>query len=98
MTTPAEKARDIVRTYVMHEASLRPMTFGELADAIAQALRSERITALEEAAKVAEECTNSYPENPAIDWFERSRRTGIRWGGEYSAMRIRALANEGGER
>lgn len=53
--------------------------------------------ALEMAANIAEDCGRSNVENPAIDAFERMRRIGIRWCGEWTAKRIRAIADRSGE-
>lgn len=51
--------------------------------------------AFERAAQVAEDCGTTNVENPAIDMFERMRRQGIRWCGEWVAQRVRALAGGG---
>ncbi len=50
-----------------------------------------RAEALEEAIKIAEEEARVYVENPAIDMYEMARRSGIRYGAGWVAIKIRAL-------
>lgn len=70
--------------------------FDDIVSAMTRLAKQAYESGLEDAAKMVEECCNSNVDNPAIDFYERYRRSGIRWGGEYSAMRIRALKSDAG--
>jgi hypothetical protein len=101
MKPPEQVAREIARR-IRKDVELSVSTFTQRPldldweRWIAAALIANRREAIEEAAKVAEDCGKTYGDNLAIDSFERSRRTGIRWCGEWAANRIRALAKLGG--
>ncbi len=84
------RARETIEAWRAHAENYGNKT-GLFADFMTTALQSAYEQGLEDALEVVDERSYSNVENPAIDWSERQRRSGIRWAGEYIRSGIRAL-------